>query len=262
LAREHKLPQGLQTDPVALGGGLLLAVPGRLRLIGRPATEPAVEDLPAPIGQEESPRWTSLIALDQNQGVALSEAGRLARLQFGTAPVPHLEEITHWDAGQPVDLPLALAAGRLFLVDTISRLVMLDARSLEPVAQTVLEASPAARPRPAGDQVVVELKTGTLVAYDIAAKLQKSWELPLEGAVLTGDPLAEGGRLVVTLTDGRVLWVDASTGQIQRTVALGQQLSFGPQRWGDNVVVGTLDGTLIVLDQKKEGGATAGGSQK
>ncbi len=194
VAREHKLPQDLQTGPIALGGGLLLALPGRLRLIGRPASEPPVEDLPAPIGQDEPPRWTSLIALESTQAVVLSEAGRLARLQFGTAPVAHLEEITHWDAGHPVDLPLALGAGRLFLVDSTSRLVMLEARSLEPLAQAALEASPAARPRPVGDRVVVELKTGRLAAYDIAAKLQKIWELPLDGAWLTGDPLVDEGR--------------------------------------------------------------------
>ena len=262
LAREQKLPQVLQTGPIALGGGLLLALPGRLRLIGRPTSEPAVEDLPAPIGQAEPPRWMGLIALDQTQAVVLSQAGRLARVQFGTAPVPHLEEITHWNAGHLVDLPLALGAGRLFLVDSTSRLVMLEARSLEPLAQAVLEASPAARPRPAGDHVVVELKTGRLAAYDIAAKLQKSWELPLEGAWLTGDPLVDEGRLLVALTDGRVLWVDAPTGQIHRTVDLGQQLNFGPQRWGDNVVVGTLDGTLVILDQKAEAGASVGELQK
>lgn len=262
LSREHKLPEGLETGPIALGGGLLLALPGRLRVIGRAATDPPVEDLPAPIGQVESPRWMSLVALEPTQAVVLSQAGRLARVQFGTAPVPHLEEITHWDAGHPVDLPLALEAGRLFLVDSTSRLVMLEASSLEPLAQTMLEASPAARPRPAGDQVVVEFKTGRLAAYGIASKLQKSWELPLDGAWLAGDPLVEGGRLLVALSDGRVLWVDASTGQIQRTVGLGQQLNFGPQRWGGNVVVGSLDGTLVVLDQKEAGSQNAGELQK
>ena len=262
LAREHQLPQGLETGPIALGGGLLLALPGRLKLIGRAASDPPVEDLPAPIGPDESPRWMSLVPLDSTQAVVLSEAGRLARLQFGTAPVPHLEEITHWDAGQPVDLPLAQGAGRLFLVDSTSRLVMLDARSLEPLGQSVLEASPAARPRPAGDQVVVELKTGHLAAYGIASKLQKSWEVPLEGAWLTGDPLVEGERLLVALTDGRLLWIEASTGQILRTVGLGQQLNFGPQRWGENVVVGTLDGTLMIVDQKDGASASAGEAQK
>ena len=262
IAREQKLPQGLQAGPIALGGGLLVALPGRLRLIGHAATDPAVEDLPAPIGPDEPPRWMNLIALDQNQAVVLSQAGRLARLQFGTAPVPHLEEITHWDAGNPVDLPAALGAGRLFLIDSKSRLVMLDARSLEPLAQIVLEASPGARPRPAGNQVVVELMTGSLVAYDVAAKLQRIWELPLAGAWLTGDPLTEDGQLLVALTDGRVLWVDAATGRIHRTENLGQQLNFGPQRWGDKIVVGTLAGTLILVDQKRESGQSAGELQK
>ncbi|MGE5193723.1 MAG: PQQ-binding-like beta-propeller repeat protein, partial [Deltaproteobacteria bacterium] len=166
-AHEHKLAGSLQAPPVRMAGGLLLALPGRLRLHGRPAGEPPVEDLPAPIGHNEPPRWVGLAALDETHAIVLSEQGRVARIQFGTAPVPHLEEISHWDAGSPVDLPPALAEGRLFVVDATSRLVMLNAGLLEPAAQVVLEASPAARPRPAGELVLVELKTGRLVACDV-----------------------------------------------------------------------------------------------
>ena len=247
LPREQKLPGALQAAPVRMGGGLLLALPGRLRLSGRAAGESAVEDLPAPIGHDEPPRWVSLAALDETQAVVLSEQGRVARVRFGTAPVPHLEEITHWDTGSPVDLPLGLDAGRLFLIDSTSRLVALAASSLEPLAQVVLEASPGSHPRPAGDLVLVELKTGRLVAFDIDAKLSKKWDVAMDGAVLAGDPLVLDKELVVALSDGRVLWLEAESGAILRSVELGQQLSFGPQAWGESIVVGSLDGTLIVV---------------
>jgi hypothetical protein len=247
LPREQKLPAALQAAPVRLGGGLLLALPGRLRVSSRAAGEPPVEDLPAPIGHDEPPRWVSLAALDETQAVVLSEQGRVARVRFGTAPVPHLEEITHWDAGSPVDLALGLDAGRLFLIDSTSRLVVLAAGSLEPLAQVVLEASPGSRPRPAGELVLVELKTGRLVAFEIDAKLAKKWDVALDGAVLAGDPLVLGKELVVALSDGRVLWLEAESGAISRTVELSQHLSFGPQAWGESVVVGSLDGTLIVV---------------
>ena len=248
MPREQQLPQALQAGPVRLAGGLLLALPGRLRLMGRPTSEPKVEDLPAPISQVEPPRWISLAAIDDTQAVVLSEQGRVARVRFGTAPLPHLEEITDWDAHCPVDLPLALAEGRLFLVDSTSRLVMLDANSLEPLAKVMLESAPAARPRPVGDLVIVELKTGRLVAYDIAGKLAKRWELPIEGTALCGDPLVVDGHVLVVAGDGRVFWLDAATGQAARTINLGQQLSFGPQKWGETIVVGTLAGALVVLE--------------
>src|SRR5262249_50951453 len=148
-------------------------------------------------GQNAPPRWIGLAGVDETHALALSEQGRVARIQFGRAPVPHLEEITHWDAGSSVDLPPALAGGKFFLTDSTSRLVMLDAGSLDPLAQTVLEASPAARPHPAGDVVVVELKTGQLVACDITGNLAKKWEVSLDGATLTCDPLVNEGRLLV-----------------------------------------------------------------
>jgi hypothetical protein len=248
LPHEHKLAEGLQADPVRLAGGILLPLPGRLRLSARPAGEPPVEDLPAPIGQNAAPRWIGLAGVDETHALALSEQGRVARIQFGTAPVPHLEEVTHWDAGSPVDLPPALAGGKLFLIDSTSRLVMLDAESLDPLAQAALDASPAARPRPAGDVVVAELKTGQLVACDIAGNLAKRWELALDRATLTGDPLVTEGRLLLALSDGRVLWIDPVTGQVTATIDLGQQLNFGPRKWGEAIVVGTLDGTIVVVN--------------
>jgi outer membrane protein assembly factor BamB len=254
MSREHKLGEPLQAAPVRMAGGLLLALPGRLGVYGRPAGESAVEDLPAPIGRHEPPRWIGLAALDETHAVVVSEQGRVARIQYGTAPVAHLEEVSHWDAGSPVDLPPALAEGRLFVVDATARLVMLDAGPLEPLAQVVLEASPAARPRPAGGLVLMELKTGRLAAYDVPAKLAKKWDLPLDGAALAGDPLAVHGKLLLALTDGRVVWLDAETGTETRKIDLGQQLGFGPQEWGETIVVGTLDGTLVVVSETGAGG--------
>src|SRR5262249_550809 len=143
--------------------------------------------------------------------------------------------------------PPTLASGKLFLIDSTSRLVMLDAGSLDPLAQTVLEASPAARPRPAGSVVVVELKTGQLVACDISGNLPETWEGALDGATLTGDPLVVERRLLLALSDGRVLWIEAVTGQVTNTIDLAQQLGFGPRKWGESIVVGTLDGTIVVV---------------
>ncbi|MBI3866327.1 MAG: PQQ-binding-like beta-propeller repeat protein [Planctomycetia bacterium] len=247
--REQNLPGPLQAAPVRLGGGLLLALPGRLRLTGRPGGEAPVEDLPAPISKDDPPRWKSVAALSDTQAVVLSEAGRLVRVQFGTAPVPHLEEITHWDAGRPVDVPFALDGGRLFVIDDTPRLVMLDAASLEPQAASPLEAAPAAAPRPAGTLVFVELKSGVLSALDTGNRLEKRWQFPLQGAWLSGDPVRDGDRFVVALTDGRIVWLDAQSGAPAKTLDLGQQLGFGPQRWGDNLVVGTIEGSLVVIDR-------------
>ena len=148
---------------------------------------------------------------------------------------------------EPRRPPSALDRGRLFLIDATSRLTMLEAGALDPVGAGHSRGLPAARPRIVGDLVLVELKTGTLVAYDIPGKLAKKWETALEGATLTGDPLPIEGRLLVALSDGRILWLDEATGQLVRTLDLGQQLGFGPRRWGETIVVGTRDGTLVAI---------------
>jgi hypothetical protein len=137
----------------------------------------------------------------------------------------------------------------LYLVDDSPRLVMLDAASLEPQATIVLDVPAIAHPRPAGALVLTELKTGTLVAFDSKSKLEERWRFPLNGDWLAGDPIAEGEQLILSLSDGRVVWLDAKTGAVAKSFDVGQQLSFGPQRWGENLVVGTLDGSLVVVDR-------------
>jgi outer membrane protein assembly factor BamB len=248
-ARELKLSDPLEAPPVRLAGGLLLPLPGRLRLAARPGNDPAVQDLPSPINQEAPPRWINAVALNGTQAVVLTETGRLARIQFGTAPVPHIEEITHWEAGHPVDVPCALDGGRLFLADDSPRIVMLDATTLEPQATHALESPAAGPPRPAGTLVLVELKSGTLAALDTVARLEGRWTFDLEGAWLAGEPLVDGEQLILALTQGRIVWLDSKTGTVAKSVDVGQQLAFGPQRWGTNLVVGTLDGSLVICDR-------------
>ena len=102
--------------------------------------------------------------------------------------------------------------------------------------------------------MLVELKTGRLAAFDVRGKLAKKWENPLDGAALAGDPLLIDGKLLLALTDGRIVWLDPETGAETRKIDLGQQLGFGPRRWGETIVVGTLDGTLVVVGGTGPGG--------
>ena len=97
--------------------------------------------------------------------------------------------------------------------------------------------------------MLVELKSGTLAALDTTARLEERWKFPLDGAWLAGEPLIDGEQLVVALTNGRIVWLDSKTGALGKSVEVGQQLAFGPQRWGPNLVVGTLDGSLVICDQ-------------
>ena len=255
--REYKLAAALEAPPVALGPGLLVPLEGRLRLFNRNTDSRIAEDLPAEVTESETARWRSVVAVDEAHALALTVAGRLSRVQYRTAPVAHLAEVTHWDAGRPVDQPLAVDRNRVVVTDTSGRTVLLNASSFEPLAEATLP-SPAVRgPMLVGERVVVEIADGSLLCLDAGRGLAVLWDLPLDGANIVGTPLDHEGNWLIALSDGRVVIVSPADGAVRKTVTLSQRLAFGPQRWGPQVVVGTLDGTLLVLNNLLDGDAHA-----
>jgi hypothetical protein len=254
VVRESRLPSALQADPVLLGPGVLIPVSGRLRLLSRNLDAAIAEDLPAPVSDAESPAWRAAAALDGTQVLVLDARGRLARIQFRTSPVAHLAEVTHWDAGRPVDQKLAVDRGRVLVADTAGRVVMLDASSFETLGEVRLEQPARQTPWPVGDQVFIEVASVKLVCCDSNEHLKRQWELSLEGESLAGAPIRHEGRLLIALMGGRLLLVDPESGKIARQIDLAQRLCFGPQLLGDRVIVGTLDGSLLVVNSWLEQG--------
>jgi outer membrane protein assembly factor BamB len=245
--RESKPQAALQADPILFGAGLLLPLPGRLRLVGADGGAPIAEDLPAQVSESASPHWRSVVALDNAVGLALNSQGRLSRFQYRGAPVSHLAEITHWDAAAPVDQKMAVDRGRVLVVDSAGKLVMLDATTFEPLGDFQLDRPASRAPCPVGDQLLVEVGGTKLVCCDLTQRLARQWELPLDGGSVIGSPIGHGKRILIALADGRVLSVSPATGEVARTLNLGQRLAYGPQVWGKQVVVGALDGSLIAI---------------
>lgn len=248
VVRESKLTQPLEAPPITFGPGILLPLAGRLRLVGRTSDAPIAEDLPAPVSESASASWRSVVALDETQALALNSLGRLSRIQFRTTPVAHLAEITDWEAGRPVDQKMAVDRGRILIVDAAGRLVCLDAASFEPQGEFTLDQPASQAPWPLDDQVFVEIAGTKLACFDLTQRLARQWELPLKGASLLGSPVRLAGKLLVALVDGRLLLVDPTNGEVTTMVDLEQRLGFGPQVWGEQVVVGTLDGSLLVVN--------------
>lgn len=247
-SREFRLSNELQADPISLGGGVLLPLAGRLRLVARSPDNPAVVDLPAPVTESATPAWRGVSALDATRALALNSQGRLTRVELRTEPVAHLAEIASWEAGHPVDVGLAVAGARVVVGDSAGRLTLLDAGSFEPQGDQHLEQPPRQTPWIVGDVVLVETLDGHLVGCDMTRRLARLWANALGKASLVGAPLEVNERLLVALVDGRVLLVDRATGKIVKSHALEERLAFGPQRWGEHFVVGTADGCLIRLN--------------
>lgn len=249
IPRDVGLTKPLEAEPISLGPGVLLPLEGRLRLVIRDGRQAIADDLPSPTAETGASRWRSVTALDDSQALAVNDQGRLARVQFRSAPVAHLAEITHWDAGRSIDQKPAVSQGRAVVADSSGRVVVLDASSFEPLGQVQLDLPPGQAPWVAGDRVFVELAgSSKLACCQIEPAPALAWELPLDGVALAGGPVVYRNRLLVPLRDGKVLVVEADSGALVKTLDLGQRLSSGLEAWGDRLQVGAQDGSLLLLN--------------
>jgi len=242
--RESRLEQSVQAPPARLADGLVLPLPGKLRLLPRNSTVAAAQDWTAPVQNAPVPGWRGTAAIDETTLAALLGDGRLLQVQLRKSPQPHLAEVTSWNIGSPVDLPLAVAGDRAIVTGVNGRVVALALRSLEPQGEFTL-ARPATRPAVVvGQSVLLDEDRQQLVCLDAAAGLKKLWQVPLAGATLVG--VAElGGQWLLARSDGLLQLVDPANGQPVSEGHLYEQLTFGPRVWKNRLLLGTRDGTLL-----------------
>jgi hypothetical protein len=72
------------------------------------------------------------------------------------------------------------------------------------------------------------------------------WSLPLQGVPI-GEPLVVGGQVAVPNSEG-LLFIEASTGRLQRVFDPGTGVSAAPAGQGRRVYVLSNAGDLLALD--------------
>ncbi|MCY2968480.1 MAG: PQQ-binding-like beta-propeller repeat protein, partial [Planctomycetota bacterium] len=176
--RETKLDLPLQTAPARLADGLVLPLPGRLRLAARNANAAPAQEWTAPVQAGAAPVWKGIAAVNDTSLVALDGTGRLMLVQLRSNPKPHLAEVSKWDAGQPVDVPLAIAGDRAIVATSNGRVFALDTQSLEPVGQFDLPRPAARSAVVIGSRVLIDSGREVLVCLDSATQMNKEESRP------------------------------------------------------------------------------------
>jgi hypothetical protein len=255
--RRVPLDVPLEADPVALEDGFVLPLPGKLHFVRRTAGPP-VKDLLLPIGAEgaaagaEQRSWKHVIAAAADSVVAVDGGGRLLRVQYRTAPTPHLFEVTQLQLEQPVDQRPVVHDERLFLVDASGRLHVLDAATFDVLGDFDIGAPPGGPLYVAGDRLYLETESGELFCFDLAEEVKPLWSAPLapQGGdhALAGAPLSSADGVIVTIRDGRVLVLNAETGAVAKQVRLPLPLDSGALAFGPHTVVTTVDGSVYRVD--------------
>ncbi|MEX0700897.1 MAG: PQQ-binding-like beta-propeller repeat protein [Planctomycetales bacterium] len=241
------LPAALETDPAALGSGIVLPLPGRLRLVNVTG-DGAVQDFSLPIGQERPPRWKHLSTLSDDALLAIDEKGLVRRIELRPSPVPSLVEARTFQPGSPIDAAPTVHDGRIAVADAGRTLHLLDAATLEQLSETRLDGPATGAAWQSDGKVLMEIAGARLQCFDAAGELKRLWSLPIESTHLAGPPAVEQGTIVAALQDGRVLAIDAVSGHVTRRIDLDQPLTDGPRRVGKFLVVPSLDGGLCRID--------------
>ena len=247
-APPEKLSAAPQTAPIALPGGLVLPLPGRLAWLPDSQNNPVDPFLlPVADDQESAPAWRSLVPLNEETFAALTADGTLRVLRRRDEPRPHLAEIASARLSGKRLHKLAAFEGNI-LVAVDNRLETRDPAGLRPTKQHLFPESIQGGPWVVGSLVFVRTKDGTLVALD-AASFEKRWQMPTSSP-LAGSPVPIGEStdapaLVIALQDGTIVIVE-NDGMERQRIDLPHRLTDLARLAGQPVAL-TIAGSVVPI---------------
>ncbi len=243
---EVPLPQSLECAPLRFAGGVVLPLPGKLKLAGR-ASGPPCDDFLAPVSTtDEGParKWKHLIAIDDDTMFVIDNGGKMHKLQYRTGAKCFFQTVSSMAFAQPIDVTPTLHKGLLITADAAGTLRVLDVTAMETRAEIAL-GGPASKPLWVTEPLLLaEVGRQKLVAFDATQPKQPLWSMDLAGNGIVGSPQVIGNVLIVVQQNGDVLRIDAKSGEIQKKLSLGQVATHGPIPLGSLLTVITADGSL------------------
>jgi hypothetical protein len=257
IAASFGIDKPLEAPPVEINAGLVLPLPGRLRLVSPTSGVSDAEEQLAPLEGGKTARWKSVERTSDKDLVALDSRGRLSLFQYRTEPVRNLAELVSKRVEGPCDTGLVVVGSRIAYDDGNGVMHFLDVATLEPVATHKLPAPAVGRPWTAGSLLVVETRDQQLAVYEASGPTKPLFVASVGGTGPCGPPALIHGRLVVANRDGTVIGIDPARGAVVARATIGQALSGGVLAVEGHPVVCTLDGSLCrvdsVLESPKQG---------
>lgn len=250
LERKWPLPDVPQVPPVAIDGGVVFAMPGRLH-ISAVAGAATAADFQSAKTQDQQQPWKSLTALSNTQVLAISGENEFIRVEFRATPKPQLAEVSVTKMPQIVEVPPTAANGFLLVATAEGKLLLMQASTLEILAEASLGGVPSASPKVTGEHVFVEVAHQEVKVFHLDNTLPQTGAISLQGFTLSGAPLAlpEGGFLAGR-SDGLLIRLDANGTATEVTRNLGQDLQQGPALIHGQILVVGLDGSLYNVDPR------------
>lgn len=242
------LPDAATLPPVALEGAAVFAMSGRLHVARRSSETPAEDYQAAQTGDQQQP-WKSLTVISPTQVLAVTSDNKFIRVEYRPTPRPQLAELSVTNVPYVIELPPAVSGEFLFLATTDGKIVMMQASTLEVLAEADLGIIPSAQPKVAGSFVFVELANREVRVFKVEDGLPPAATFQLEGHALAGDPLLlPDNSSLIARTDGAIIRMNSDGTISDSIVKLGQSIQQGPLSINGKIIVIAVDGSLYQLD--------------
>ncbi|MEZ6128545.1 MAG: PQQ-binding-like beta-propeller repeat protein [Planctomycetaceae bacterium] len=247
LEQRWGLPAEPQLPPVSLSNAAVFAMDGRLHCAGVKGAR--ILDYRAAEGINENTTWKSLVALNDNQVLAINSKNEAVRVELRTSGQPSLIEVSRTTLPVPIELRPTSAGDLLVAVNAEGLLQVMSTTTLEILGQTPLGGLPSQPALVAGDRIFVDVARQELKVFERAGTLQQTGSVRLDGRFLVGPPVpVSSGGFVMCLSDGQVLVVDAAGNPTEKVMNLGQAALMGPLVIGEAMIVVSIDGSLYAVE--------------
>lgn len=242
--------QHFGTAPVKFGDAVLLASATGQVFMMDPISG---RDVAAPFQPAIEPgnfiQWCRPVAISQQHFVVADARGVLFKVQLEAGDQDALRKAEEIRYENRFVTPLAAIDQYAYVVAQAGaqhELVAFQTQPLEVAKTLSLPGRVTAGPYAVGDQLFVVMDDNKV--HTFGADLSEQWTVDLNGSTLVGPPMAQGDELVMALNRGQILRVSTESGEVNSTIDVGEPITELPVMLDGKLIVGALDGTMIVLD--------------
>ncbi len=247
LERKWVLPDAPQVPPVVIDGGVVFGMPGRLHISAIAGGKQAEDYRSSQTSDGQQP-WKSLTAISGNQVLAVTGDNSFIRVEYRESPRPQLTEVSVTKMPHVIEVPPASSNGFLFVATVDGKLLLMQASSLEVLAEADLGGVPSATPKVSGEYVFVEVADQETRVFHIDNTLPQTGVFKLDGHPLAGPPLKVASGFLAARADGLLMQLDQNGGSTDVTQSLGQSIQQGPLEINGQTLIIGFDGSLYQID--------------
>lgn len=241
------LPDMVEADPVLIDDGLVLPLPGRLKVISLSGDKKSTQDWIATVGETQRSQWTHLVRIDGRELIACDSNGAVLQIQYRKGDTPHLAEVAKLQFEQPVEIRPVLRDKFLYVADAAGHLRKLNVQSFDTDSEVTLPA-PIRQLWSFEPLTIVATGDGKLHSFADGKELNELWTFESGPLEPLGPIVTKGDDLWLACRNGTILVLNSKSGEERRRIELPQQLSLGLRQIKDDLFAVAIDGTLYRVE--------------